>query len=100
MRARFLVEMECGPTAPDEHPGIVEEGGKRFWTVGAEVEHPQCFKLVHGGFCEAVDDECRDRVALMDQTTVGKLREINERIKAEQKEFQAEMEAEEWEDEE
>lgn len=100
MKAKFLIEMEAGPTAPTDHPGIIDEGGKRFWTVGAVIDHPDCFKLVHGGICEAADDECSERVKQMDPERAGVLRRVNERIRREQEEFRAELEAAEEEDDE
>lgn len=99
MKAKFLVVMEAGPTAPDEHPGLTKDGDKRFWKVGAEIDHPDAYKLVHGGICEAIDDECRERAARMNQTQSGKLREVHERIQEEFSEFQAEIEATEADEE-
>jgi len=30
--------------------------------AGAEIEHPQAFRLVQQGMAEPADDECRERV--------------------------------------
>lgn len=36
--------------------------------AGAEIEHPQAFRLVQQGIAEALDDECRQRVGQQDST--------------------------------
>ncbi len=95
MKCKLTTTLECTPNAPDDPEQQVTEGSKRFWRVGAVLEHPQSFLLVHGGFAEAADDECRDRVAEMNQTQRGVLKSVHDRIMKEQEEFQQDLEAEE-----
>ena len=102
MKGKLIIDMEAGPTAPDELCEITTIRGKqsRVLRAGTEIDHPDCYKLVHGGFAEAADDECRERVAQMNETQEGALRKVHERLMREQEDFQDELTAEQEDDEE
>lgn len=93
MKCRLLFDMQAGPSAPDEI--CVFEDGKRFLKAETVLDHPDAYKLVHGGHAESADDECREKVKTMNQSTRGLMREIHERITGEMEEFQASLQEEE-----
>jgi hypothetical protein len=92
MKCRLLFDMVAGPSAPDDI--CVVEDGKRFLKAETILDHPDAYKLVHGGHAESVDDECREKVKTMSQTTRGLMREIHARITNEFDEFQASLQEE------
>lgn len=98
MKCKFICVVEASPEAPDSI--CFEENGKRFVKEGAEHEHPDAYKLVHAGFAECVDEECKTKLAELDTSNQGVLREVHNRIIAEQQEFLDELEAEEAEEDE
>jgi hypothetical protein len=84
--------MLAGPSAPDEI--CVVEDGIRILKAETVLDNPDAYKLVHGGHAESVDDECREKVKTMSQTTRGLMREIHARITGEMEEFQASLQEE------
>ena len=98
MKCKLLYTMEAGPTAPDSICFV--ENGNRFIKEGTELEHADAYKLVHAGHAECVDEECRTRLAELDPAQQGVLRQVHNRIMAEQQEFLDELEAESIETEE
>ncbi len=97
MKAKLLVTLEAGPTAPDEI--VTFDGGKRFIMAGTVIEHPDCWKLCRGGFAAAADDQCEERMKAVPNSQLGIARAVHDRILRERDEFIAEMEAEELDDE-
>jgi len=89
--------MQASPKANDDD--CFEEDGVRFLKKGSIIDHPDAYKLVHGGFAEAADDECREKVATMSPRSQGTLKKIHDRIIQEQRDFIDELEDEEDEDE-
>ena len=92
MKCRLLFDMVAGPSAPDDI--CVVEDGKRFLKAETILDNPDAYKLVHGGHAESVDDECREKVKTMNQSTRGLMREIHARITGEMEEFQASLQEE------
>lgn len=97
MKARLLITLEAGPTAPESL--VTVEGGKRFLIKGTEIEHADCWKLVRGGFAEPIDEECKARAEQIPLNQRGVARMVHERIMREYNEFQDELEAAKLEDE-
>ena len=97
MKCKFTCVIEASPEAPDSI--CFEESGKRFVKEGAEYEHVDAYKLVHAGYAECVDEECKTRLAELNPSKQGVLREVHNRIVAEQQEFLDELEAEEADEE-
>ena len=99
MKAKLLQTMPAGPTAPDSMCHI--ELGRRFLMAGTIIDHPDCWRLVHGGIAEAEDAECKAKIAGLDQTNAGVMRRVHNRIMKEmaesQEEYQAAQEAAEME---
>jgi len=96
MKCRLIVPVQAGLDAnPDD---VIIDGNRRCLPAGTEIEDPNCYLLVHGGFAEAVDEECRERVAQEPQESRGLLREVDQRVRDEQAEFEYELQQEEEED--
>jgi len=93
MKCRLLVSLPAGKSVPDDHPGIVVEGSHRTLREGTIIEHCQAYRLVQGGFAEAMDDECKATVESLGGVH-GVARVVHERILREQQEFRDEIEAE------
>jgi hypothetical protein len=93
MKCKLLIAMEAGPTAPDDICTV--EDGRRIIEAGTVIESPAAWRLVHGGFAEPADKECEERLASVNQSQAGKLRQVHERIMREHAEFLEELEAEE-----
>ncbi len=92
MKCKLLYTMEAGPTAPDEI--CFTENGRRMIKEGTVIEHPDAYKLAHGGHAECADKECEDRVASMNPDQRGALRKVHDRIMKEQLDFIDELEDE------
>ena len=102
MKGRLLIRLPAGPGVPDERCTI--EGRRRYLESGAVIEDPQVCELVHRGFAEPADEECRlAAVALAERSpeTVGFGRREHDRIMRERLEWQFEQQdqaEEQWQD--
>tara|TARA_R110000824_G_scaffold357061_1_gene544412 strand:+ start:131 stop:439 length:309 start_codon:yes stop_codon:yes gene_type:complete len=96
MKCKFLCVVEAASTAPDSI--CFSENGKRFIKEGAEYEHVDAYKLVHAGYAECTDEECRAKIAELNPDHQGIMRQVHNRIMSEQQEFIDELEAEEAEE--
>lgn len=86
MKAKLLVQMDAGPTCPDELTSIdtMPSGKqKRVCKPGTILEHLDAYKLVIGGFAEAADEECQKAVEAFKNrapNSVGLLRKVHESV--------------------
>lgn len=61
MKARFVRSGQIC-TKPEKHPEDVTQVGDAYhWNIGAEVEHPEAYKLVGMGIAVPADEECEKR---------------------------------------
>ena len=104
MKCELITRLGAGPTCPDELT-TVDDHGTRWCEPGTVLDHPDAWRLVHGGHAVAADDECRDRVALCSEDTAGLLRRVHDGVTAaretyveERRELRESLEEEEWTD--
>ena len=93
MKCKLLVDMSAGPSAPDDLCEVMDDGA-RILRAGTVINHLDAWKLVHGGFAEADDEECTARVKAASPKKSGVLRAVHERVMQEQAEFLDDLDTE------
>ena len=77
MKARLTQTMRVSKiTAKLEPKEVVWEDGIPYKSEGTIIDHPQAYRLVHGGLATPEDDECRECAEAMDAERpklIGKL---------------------------
>lgn len=92
MKARLLVTCQAAPSAEkhvDPECIITDVDGRRFLPEGTIIDHPDAFRLVHGGFAEAADDECQKAADALLPKSRGALRRNHDKL---MKQFNEEQE--------
>ena len=97
MKARMTMPYPAADFVPDDAITLVD--GIRYLTTGYVFEHPQAWKLVHGGIAEPVDDECAERAKRGNPKTAGWMAGAPVRIMQEFRDHKAEKEVEDTESE-
>lgn len=99
MKARLTQTMRVSRLLRDD-PDVVIEDGLPYKTEGTVIDHPQAYRLVHGGLAVAEDDECRQKVEELSTVRpkhIGKLAEAHNRYLEDQKAAMEEIEDERFE---
>lgn len=92
MKATIRIPYPAADYVPDDQVQIVN--GMRYHKVGNVIEHPDAWKLVHGGIADAADDECSLAAdARGNPNTVGWMAKAPVRIMREFVEYRSEKEA-------
>lgn len=67
-------DRECLEAKPDLKQTVVKEifrngamTKRRFWILGAIIDHPKAFRLVQMGIAIPADDECKERANMSDE---------------------------------
>lgn len=89
MKARLLHTV---PASPKADPALViEENGIKYIPEGTIIDHPDAFRLVHGGHAEAADDECAAAAAELNPKSKGLMRKAHDQLMQQHKDAQEEL---------
>lgn len=101
MRIKLLIDLEASRKFAKTHPELIElRDGRRWIPAGTEYDWPGAWTLVNGGFAEAADDECREKIKQNPPSPMeASHRQYHERIIREQQEYKEDLEADDFYDE-
>lgn len=89
MKARLLHTLPASPKA--DPASVVVENGIGYLPEGTIIDHPDAYRLVHGGHAEAADDECAAAAAELDPKSKGALRASHDRLMKQHMDAQEEL---------
>jgi len=89
MKARLLHTLEASRKA--DPALVVEEDGVKYLPEGTIIDHPDAYRLVHGGHAEAADEECAAAAAELNPKTKGLMRQAHDQLMQQHKDAQEEL---------
>ena len=89
MKARLLHTVPASRNA--DPASVIEENGIKYLPEGTIIDHPDAYRLVHGGHAEAADDECAAAAAKLDPKTKGLMRKAHDQLMQVHRDAQEEL---------